>query len=140
MHYKCFFLHKIDFIDFYWKKWKVIVSIFSSWTYNGEKFIIHSIWIFINISSMFLWNELEWENRKIPHHHSSSESIPLIHIHACSFSWLETKLDNIFIFIFRRAVEEGYLDGKRVIQIGLRGSGYSTTDYDWAKQQVNTMD
>ncbi|XP_076096746.1 guanidinobutyrase-like [Mytilus galloprovincialis] len=36
---------------------------------------------------------------------------------------------------FRRAIEEGCLDGKRVIQIGLRGSGYSTSDYDWAKQQ-----
>jgi arginase family enzyme len=43
-------------------------------------------------------------------------------------------------FIFRRAVEEGCLEGKRVIQIGLRGSGYSTTDYDWAKQQVKTTD
>ena len=37
---------------------------------------------------------------------------------------------------FRRAVEEGFLDPQRVIQIGLRGSTYSLGDYDWAKEQV----
>ncbi|XP_046553280.1 agmatinase, mitochondrial-like [Haliotis rubra] len=36
---------------------------------------------------------------------------------------------------FRRAVEEGCLDCSRVIQIGLRGSGYSVSDYDWARNQ-----
>jgi len=36
---------------------------------------------------------------------------------------------------FRRAVEEGLLDCKRVVQIGLRGSGYSNTDYSWAMDQ-----
>lgn len=39
---------------------------------------------------------------------------------------------------FRRAVEDGCLDCKRVVQIGLRGSGYSSTDYDWGKDQVRT--
>ncbi|MEM6376368.1 MAG: arginase family protein, partial [Pseudomonadota bacterium] len=33
---------------------------------------------------------------------------------------------------FRRAVEEGLLDPKRVIQIGLRGSMYDTEDRDFA--------
>ena len=39
---------------------------------------------------------------------------------------------------FRCAVEEGLLDCKRVVQIGLRGSGYSPTDYEWARKQVST--
>ncbi|XP_060573590.1 guanidinobutyrase-like [Ruditapes philippinarum] len=36
---------------------------------------------------------------------------------------------------FRRAFEEGCLVGNKVIQIGLRGSNYHLTDYDWGKQQ-----
>ena len=37
---------------------------------------------------------------------------------------------------FRRAVEEGLLDCQRVVQIGLRGSGYGPDDFEWAKEQV----
>lgn len=36
---------------------------------------------------------------------------------------------------FRRAVEEGLLDTKRVAQIGLRGSGYTAEDFDWPRSQ-----
>ncbi|MGE5201462.1 MAG: agmatinase [Acidobacteriota bacterium] len=36
---------------------------------------------------------------------------------------------------FRRAVEEGLLDGRRVVQIGLRGTGYAAEDFDWPRQQ-----
>ncbi len=36
---------------------------------------------------------------------------------------------------FRRAVEEGLLDGSRVVQIGLRGTGYTAEDFDWCRQQ-----
>jgi guanidinobutyrase len=36
---------------------------------------------------------------------------------------------------FRRAVEEGLLDGKRVVQIGLRGTGYAAEDFDWPRDQ-----
>jgi len=36
---------------------------------------------------------------------------------------------------FRRAVEEGLLDCKRVVQIGLRGSGYTGKDYKWPEEQ-----
>jgi guanidinobutyrase len=36
---------------------------------------------------------------------------------------------------FRRAVEEGLLDGKRVAQIGLRATGYSAEDFDWPREQ-----
>jgi len=32
---------------------------------------------------------------------------------------------------FRRALEDGCLDAKRVVQIGLRGSGHSVEDYAW---------
>lgn len=37
---------------------------------------------------------------------------------------------------FRRCVEEGLLDCKRVVQIGLRGSGYSADSYEWSRAQV----
>lgn len=35
----------------------------------------------------------------------------------------------------RRAVEEGLIRPQQSIQIGLRGSGYSADDFDWARQQ-----
>lgn len=36
---------------------------------------------------------------------------------------------------FRRAIEEGLLDGHRVAQIGLRGTGYTAEDFDWGAAQ-----
>lgn len=36
---------------------------------------------------------------------------------------------------FRRAEEEGLLAKGRVVQIGLRGTGYSPDDFDWCRQQ-----
>lgn len=36
---------------------------------------------------------------------------------------------------FRRAVEEGLIDGARTVQIGLRGTGYTAEDFDWSRQQ-----
>ena len=36
---------------------------------------------------------------------------------------------------FRRAMEEGLLDGSRVVQIGVRGTGYAADDFDWSRQQ-----
>ena len=36
---------------------------------------------------------------------------------------------------FRRAMEEGLLDPSRVVQIGVRGSGYAADDFDWSRQQ-----
>ena len=36
---------------------------------------------------------------------------------------------------FRRAVEEGLLDARRVVQIGLRGTGYAADDFDWSRRQ-----
>jgi len=36
---------------------------------------------------------------------------------------------------FRRAVEEGLLDCGRVVQIGVRGTGYAADDFDWSRNQ-----
>jgi guanidinobutyrase len=33
---------------------------------------------------------------------------------------------------FRRAIEEGLVDGNRMAQIGLRGTGYTAEDFDWS--------
>jgi arginase family enzyme len=37
---------------------------------------------------------------------------------------------------FRRALEDGCLDPRRVVQIGMRGSGHSLEDYAWPISQV----
>jgi guanidinobutyrase len=36
---------------------------------------------------------------------------------------------------FRRAVEEGLLDTDRVVQIGVRATGYAADDFDWSREQ-----
>lgn len=36
---------------------------------------------------------------------------------------------------FRRAVEDGAVDPKRAVQIGLRGTGYAPDDFDWQKDR-----
>jgi len=36
---------------------------------------------------------------------------------------------------FRRVVEEGLVDPHRVVQIGLRATGYAAEDFDWPRQQ-----
>lgn len=36
---------------------------------------------------------------------------------------------------FRRAAEEGLIDPHRVVQIGLRGTGYTAEDFDWCRNQ-----
>jgi guanidinobutyrase len=37
--------------------------------------------------------------------------------------------------VFRRAFEEGLLDGDRVVQIGLRGTGYGSGDWEWGRER-----
>lgn len=37
--------------------------------------------------------------------------------------------------IFRRAIEEGLVDPSRMVQIGLRTTGYAADDFDWSRQQ-----
>jgi guanidinobutyrase len=36
---------------------------------------------------------------------------------------------------FRRAIEEGLIEPSRMVQIGLRGSGYEADDFDWSRSQ-----
>lgn len=36
---------------------------------------------------------------------------------------------------FRRAIEEGLLDPKKIVQIGIRGTAYNTDDIDWGLSQ-----
>ena len=36
---------------------------------------------------------------------------------------------------FRRCVDEGLIEGKRVVQIGLRATGYTAEDFDWPRSQ-----
>lgn len=36
---------------------------------------------------------------------------------------------------FRRAIEEGLVDPKRMVQIGIRGTAYNTEDIDWGEEQ-----
>lgn len=40
---------------------------------------------------------------------------------------------------FRRAWEEDCLDNERVFQIGLRGTGYASDDFDWSRDQGWTI-
>ncbi len=40
---------------------------------------------------------------------------------------------------FRRAVEEDLLDCHKVFQIGLRGTGYASDDFDWPREQGFTI-
>ncbi len=37
--------------------------------------------------------------------------------------------------IFRRAIEEGLIDANKMVQIGLRTTGYAADDFDWAREQ-----
>jgi guanidinobutyrase len=37
--------------------------------------------------------------------------------------------------VFRRAIEEGLVDPGKMIQIGLRATGYSAEDFDWSREQ-----
>jgi guanidinobutyrase len=37
--------------------------------------------------------------------------------------------------IFRRALEEGLIEGRKMYQIGLRGTGYSAEDFEWTRQR-----
>jgi guanidinobutyrase len=37
--------------------------------------------------------------------------------------------------IFRRAIEEGLIEPRAMVQIGLRATGYAADDFDWARQR-----
>ncbi len=64
---------------------------------------------------------------------------PLGMIHIDAHTDLFDKYYGDFIYThgtpFRRAIEEGLLDPKRVVQIGIRGSRYDNADINWGRQQ-----
>lgn len=37
--------------------------------------------------------------------------------------------------VFRRAIEEGLVDPARMLQVGLRATGYAADDFDWGREQ-----
>ena len=37
--------------------------------------------------------------------------------------------------VFRRAIEEGLIEASKMVQIGLRATGYTADDFDWSRQQ-----
>jgi len=61
--------------------------------------------------------------------------VGLVHVDAHQDMWEEYFGNRYFHGTpFRRAIEEGLLDTRRAIQIGIRGSVYSPADFDFAKQ------
>ncbi len=61
--------------------------------------------------------------------------VGLVHVDSHQDMWEEYFGNRYFHGTpFRRAVEEGLLDRKRVIQIGIRGPVYAETDFDFARQ------
>jgi guanidinopropionase len=59
--------------------------------------------------------------------------VGMVHIDAHQDMWEEYFGNRYFHGTpFRRAVEEGLLDSRRVIQIGIRGTVYAATDFDFA--------
>jgi guanidinobutyrase len=41
--------------------------------------------------------------------------------------------------VFRRALEEGLIDGSKMFQIGLRATGYAADDFEWSRRQGATV-
>lgn len=68
---------------------------------------------------------------------AKSEPVGMIHFDAHSDTNDAYFGDNAYTHgtPFRRAIEEGLLDPKRVVQIGIRGSVYDPDEHGWAKEQ-----
>jgi len=68
---------------------------------------------------------------------AKDQPVGMVHIDAHSDTNDKYFGDNIYTHgtPFRRAIEEGLLDPKRTVQIGIRGGLYTKTDNDWAKDQ-----
>jgi len=68
---------------------------------------------------------------------SRGRKLGLIHFDAHSDTNDRYFGDNLYTHgtPFRRAIEEGILDPRRIVQIGIRGSIYETGEHDWAKAQ-----
>jgi guanidinopropionase len=68
---------------------------------------------------------------------SRGRKLGLIHFDAHSDTNDRYFGDNLYTHgtPFRRSIEEGILDPRRIVQIGIRGSIYETGEHDWAKAQ-----
>jgi guanidinopropionase len=68
---------------------------------------------------------------------AKSRSVGMIHFDAHSDTNDRYFGDNLYTHgtPFRRAIEEGLLDPRRTVQIGIRGSIYEPGEHDWARQQ-----
>jgi len=63
--------------------------------------------------------------------------IGMVHFDAHTDTWNRYFGDNLYTHgtPFRRAIEEGLLDPKRTIQIGIRGALYNDSENDWGERQ-----
>jgi guanidinopropionase len=61
----------------------------------------------------------------------------MVHFDAHTDTWNRYFGDNIYTHgtPFRRAIEEGLLDRKRTVQIGIRGALYNDSENDWGERQ-----
>jgi guanidinopropionase len=61
----------------------------------------------------------------------------MVHFDAHTDTWNRYFGDSLYTHgtPFRRAIEEGLLDPKRVVQIGIRGALYNDSENDWGEQQ-----
>jgi len=68
---------------------------------------------------------------------ASDEPMGMVHFDAHTDTWDRYFGDSIYTHgtPFRRAIEEGILDPKRTVQIGIRGSLYTKEDKDWGLAQ-----
>ena len=65
------------------------------------------------------------------------EPVGMVHFDAHTDTWDRYFGDSLYTHgtPFRRAIEEGLLDPKRTVQIGIRGALYSDTDKEWGLAQ-----
>jgi len=63
--------------------------------------------------------------------------VGMVHFDAHTDTWNRYFGDNLYTHgtPFRRAIEEGLLDPKRTIQIGIRGALYNDSENDWGERQ-----
>ncbi|MEE8444113.1 MAG: agmatinase, partial [Alphaproteobacteria bacterium] len=68
---------------------------------------------------------------------AAGRPVGMVHFDAHNDTWDRYFGDNKYTHgtPFRRAVEEGLLDPKRTVQIGIRGSLYGEKDYGWGMDQ-----
>ncbi|NOV27347.1 agmatinase [Cupriavidus necator] len=63
--------------------------------------------------------------------------VGMVHFDAHTDTWNRYFGDNLYTHgtPFRRAIEEGLLDPKRTVQIGIRGALYNDSENDWGERQ-----